>query len=109
MKTEKEFVKAPLRKESHADKQLSGAVGTYGAPTSPTSESKREDAGSFMPLLFILVGANLFTLGLMQCFFSENGLLSLEWKSEYWFLYCLIAAPLIYFGLRKAKTLKESA
>ncbi len=65
-------------------------------------QSEEEKAG-FMPLLLILVGSNLLTLGLMQAMFSDEGFLRLEWSSKYWFYYCLFALPLISFGMKKMK------
>ena len=68
-----------------------------------------EEKGSIMPLFLVLVGANLLTLGLMQGMFSEGGILRLEWNSQYWFVYCLFAIPMIYAGLKKAKQMKETS
>jgi len=64
-----------------------------------------EEKSSFWPLLLMSIGANLLVLGLLQLFFSENGTLTLEWNSHFWFLYCLGAAPLFYLGFKKASNL----
>jgi hypothetical protein len=56
----------------------------------------------FLPIFLLIIGTNLFTIGLLQLFFSTNGLLSLEWNSSYWFFYCLSAIPMCYFGYKKA-------
>lgn len=65
-------------------------------------ESEADIKSSFLPILLLVVGSNLFTVGLLQFFFSSNGLLALEWDSSFWFLYCLTALPLCYFGYKKA-------
>jgi hypothetical protein len=70
-------------------------------------QEEQEKAG-FMPLLLILLGSNLLTLGLMQVMFSDNGFLRIEWSSKYWFYYCLLALPLISLGMKKIKQTKES-
>jgi hypothetical protein len=65
-----------------------------------------EEQTSFWPILFLSMGANLLLLGFLQLFFSENGFLRLEWETNNWFIYCLLALPLIGFGYKKAKELK---
>ena len=78
------------------------------AGNSIVEKQEEEDKSGFMPLLLILLGSNLLTLGLMQAMFSEEGFLRLEWSSKYWFYYCLFAIPLICFGMKKVKQVKES-
>ncbi len=73
-------------------------------------DSSQEEAGeknALMPLLFLLIGGNLLTLGLLQLIFSNQGFLRLEWDSSYWFLYCLVSLPLFYFGFKRANQLKD--
>lgn len=72
-------------------------------------KQEEEEKAGFMPLLLILLGSNLLTLGLMQALFSDGGFLRLEWSSKYWFYYCLVAVPLIGFGMKKIKQVKESS
>lgn len=50
------------------------------------------------PLLFLSVGANLMTLGLLLFFFSDSGRVILEWNSYFWFVYCILSTPLLMFG-----------
>jgi hypothetical protein len=65
-------------------------------------EQKEEEKSGFLAMVLSLLGSTLFILGIMQGFFSEEGVLRLEWKSDYWFILCLIALPLFYFGFKKA-------
>lgn len=65
-------------------------------------ETEEDVKSSFLPLFLLVVGTNLFTIGLLQLFFSTNGLLRLEWDSTYWFFYCLVAAPMCYFGYKQS-------
>lgn len=82
---------------------------TFSEPESPIAAAIAEQGNKgervkndFWALFALIVGGNLLTLGLMQFFFSEKGILSLEWDSSYWYLYCLIALPLFYLGFKKA-------
>lgn len=67
-------------------------------------EEKAASKNSLWPTAFLLGGAHFSILGLMQLFFSKNGILRLEWDANYWFFYCLIGIPLLYFGYKKLKT-----
>ncbi len=59
--------------------------------------------GNILPLLFLMIGAHLFILGALLLFCSKDGTVTLEWSSRFWFLYCLISFPLLYFGGRLLK------
>ena len=63
-----------------------------------------EEKTSFWPLLLLSIGANMLLLGLLQLFFSDNGFLTLQWDSQYWFIYCLVALPLLYLGFKKVNS-----
>jgi len=69
-----------------------------------TEEQNSEEKNNFWPLLLLSIGANLLVLGLLQFFFSDNGLLTLQWDSRYWFIYCLTAFPLFYVGYKKIQS-----
>lgn len=71
-----------------------------------TMEKEEAEGGSkssLWPTALLLGGVHFSILGLMQLFFSKNGILRLEWDANYWFFYCLIGAPLLYFGIKKVK------
>ncbi|MEI8329400.1 MAG: hypothetical protein WCG14_05330 [Chlamydiia bacterium] len=112
MKNDKEKNKPrPMIRESH-DNQLHASLGKYhlsqGTPNIEIDE-KQIEKSSFTPLLLLLLGGNLLIIGLLQFFFSEKGILRLEWDSTYWFIYCLIAFPIIYVGLKKASQPNEES
>ena len=96
-------------KEPMAEKRFNNPSASFGIPTIPadTTEEQQQDEGksSFWPILLLSIGANLLTIGLLQLFFSDNGFLRLEWDSSYWFVYCLAAVPLFFFGFKKANVL----
>lgn len=77
------------------------------APPHPDTMQEEEDSssrrGSILPLLFLMIGSHLFLLGALLLFCSKDGVVALEWSSRFWFLYCLIGGPLIYFGTRILK------
>lgn len=70
--------------------------------------AKKSEAGLW-PLLFLSMGMNLMTLGLLLFFFSDRGKLILEWNSYYWFIYCILSVPLLMFGwkLLQASTYQD--
>lgn len=93
-----------------AEKRYNPSSIALGVPTIPqnSAEEQAVDEGrsSFWPILLLSIGSNLLTIGLLQLLFSDRGFLRLEWDSSYWFVYCLGALPLFYFGFKKANTLK---
>jgi len=74
-----------------------------GAPKPESQEEPSQNA--LLPTILLVIGANLFILGMMQLIFSKDGFLRLEWDASNWFFYCLIGAPLLYFGYKKYRAL----
>jgi hypothetical protein len=75
-------------------------------PLDPPEEEPVEKNNALLPLFLLLIGGNLLTVGLLQLILSNQGFLRLEWECSYWFLYCLAALPLFYFGFKKVNQLK---
>lgn len=74
-------------------------------------EEEEEDVdkvsrGSFWSILLILFGGNIFTLGVLQFLFGDGNLLTLQWNTDHWYLYCLAALPFVFVGARLAGRLK---
>lgn len=102
MEEKKDFT---LKKPSYTQEYSPTAQPT--PPIKTEAEEETETAKStFWPILLLSIGTNLLLIGLLQLFFSDNGRLTLEWDSSYWFLYCLISLPLFYFGIKKVNSLK---
>lgn len=68
------------------------------------AEETAEAKSYFWPILVLSLAANFLVLGMLQCFFSENGKLTMEWDSNYWFIYLLLCVPLFFFGYKKLKS-----
>jgi hypothetical protein len=102
-------LKFKVEKEPMKEKRFSNANAALGVPTIPQESLEEahahDEKSAFWPLLWLSIGANLLMLGLLQLFFSDNGWLRLEWDSSYWFIYCLAALPLFFFGFKKANQL----
>ena len=96
-------------KDPMVEKRFNSSSPSLGAPMIPADSNAdanaQENRNGFWPILFLSIAANLLMLGLLQFFFSDNGFLRLEWDSSYWYIYCLTALPLFYFGFKKVNTL----
>lgn len=92
------------RTEMSGEAKLENSL--YKEPAKEAAATPKEAGqSSLLPTLLLLTGSNLFLIGLMQLFFAKDGLLQLEWDGSYWFLYCLFALPILYFGYRKVQDL----
>ncbi len=77
-----------------------GGVPSATSPRDPAQE--KEAKAVLISILALSLGSLLFILGILQIFFAEDGFLRLEWDASRWFVYCLSALPLLYYGYRKA-------
>ncbi len=68
-----------------------------------------DNSSGIWPILLLCLGTNLFTLGLLLFFLSDDGVLTLQWNSYAWFLYCICALPLLFFGFKMLKPKKENS
>lgn len=80
----------------------------------PQEEPKPEPAprtsgGGAGPLLMLLPGAFFFLFAMLLLLFSDDGLLTLSWKAKYWFVYLLIACPMLYIGWRSLNRVPDTA
>jgi len=90
----------PDEREEEVFEEEIDAHNPFAAPSDVEVEEKEPDGRFVWALLFLLLGSQMLTLGLLVLFFSEEGLLTLEWKSQFWFLYCLLSAPLLFVGYK---------
>lgn len=48
----------------------------------------------------LLAGSVFFLFSIALGLFSNNGVFTLRWDATYWFIYTLLALPLLFFGWR---------
>lgn len=52
----------------------------------------------FLPLIFLTTGLIFLFFSLMLLLFSENGKLTLQWDGDFWYIYGILAVPLLILG-----------
>lgn len=73
------------------------------------SENAAESHLISIPFALLLSGIVLFLFSFMLLFFSKDGVLTLKWNSQYWFVYLLVALPLLLFGWKLLKSAEEES
>ena len=77
---------------------------TPANPQDADSETPEASFAEFKHVLwaitFLLSGSVFFLFGTALALFSHNGVLTLQWNGDMWFLYLLVALPLLFFGWR---------
>lgn len=61
-----------------------------------------------LSLVFLLCGSVFFLFSLALGLFSHNGVFTLQWDANYWFIYTILAVPLLFFGWRSLMKLDAS-
>lgn len=111
-------IKAPYRQDKKAGKEIPKA------PYRPIEKENEENAldeeigvqemalpvnltnfqATFLPLILLTTGLISIFFSLMLFLFSENGKLTLQWDGDFWYVYGLIALPLLFFGWRSLES-----
>ncbi len=52
------------------------------------------------PTILFTLGVQLVLIGLLMLLFSHKGTIHLTWDASWWFVYCVIGFPFLYFGYR---------
>lgn len=60
-----------------------------------------------LPLVFLLSGSVLLLFGTILSLFSQDGVLTLQWNGEYWFVYLLTSLPLLYLGWKTLQNVTD--
>lgn len=74
------------------------------------SQAKADIKEVILPLGFLSSGTLFFLFGLVLWMFSEDGVFTLTWSGEYWYLYLLFSLPLLFLGwiaLKKFERIEE--
>ncbi|CAF22874.1 Uncharacterized protein PRO82_000608 [Candidatus Protochlamydia amoebophila] len=60
-----------------------------------------------LPTLFLMSGSIFFLFGVVLLLFSQEGTLTLQWKSHYWSVFLGLSLPFIFLGWRFLQTLEN--
>ncbi|NGX42295.1 MAG: hypothetical protein K940chlam7_00573 [Chlamydiae bacterium] len=71
------------------------------------SETRSDLKKIVLPLCLLSAGSMLFLFGLILLLFSNHGVFTVSWNSEYWYLYLVFALPMAFFGWRVLRNLEE--
>lgn len=73
------------------------------------AEKSEEDPRLIITTMAMLMGGGIFFLfGLILLLFSNEGYLQLRWNDDYWFIYLLIALPMLYLGIQNLGKFRNS-
>jgi ribosomal protein L40E len=67
--------------------------------TSPTNDA--EEGNKLGSILLLSIGGWLFTLSWLLFFLSDQGAITLQWKSNYWPVYLVVSTLFLYQGWKK--------
>lgn len=68
----------------------------HHATESESGDFKR----TVLSLTFLLCGSVFFLFSMALGLFSHNGIFTLQWNANYWFIYTFLAIPLFFIGWR---------
>lgn len=75
-------------------------------PSSSEEAGDEEEVGSdywkaeLVPMGLLFAGSIFSLFGLALLLFAEDGVLTLKWNGDYWYLYLLLGVPFLTFGWR---------
>lgn len=62
---------------------------------------------TILPLVGLTSGVVFALFSLALYLFSDNGILTLQWNADYWYIYALLAAPALCLGWYSLSNIKE--
>ena len=60
-----------------------------------------------LTLLLLTTGSVFFLFSLVLLLFSHDGILTLQWNSEYWPLYLIVALASLFYGFKHLSRINE--
>lgn len=67
----------------------------------PVQSDQLHDWISFLkPLFYLLLGSTLGIFGCVLLLFNNNGVFTLQWNADIWYLYLSFSLPLLWLGIR---------
>lgn len=70
-------------------------------------QSSSEFKTIVLPIVFLVSGAFCFIFSLIMYFFANDGVFTLRWNANYWFIYILLSLPLLFVGWRTLRQIEE--
>jgi len=93
---------SPKKVDAENKKTTPKVVESQSIPDGIRKEDVQGSKG-FWPIFLLSLAGNLFTLGVLQFFFSDQGKVKLELNSSYWGWLILLSFPLFYLGMKQVK------
>lgn len=59
------------------------------------------------PLTLLLLGSTLMIFGFILFLFNQKGVFTLQWNADAWYLYLLVALPLLWIGWLSLKQIDD--
>lgn len=59
------------------------------------------------PLTMLLLGSTLSVFSLILFLFNQNGVFTLQWNADAWYLYLLVSLPLLWLGWKSLKFVSD--
>jgi hypothetical protein len=63
--------------------------------------------GILFSFLFLLTGSFFLLFSFILYFFAKDGVFVLRWNAEYWYIYLLVALPLLFAGWKALHYFEE--
>ena len=98
---EREEIEEPPKEEKKTREKASSMK------TDPRTDL--DEGNKLGSILLLSIGGWLFTLSFLLFFLSDQGKVSLEWKSKYWPLYLLVSALFLYQGWKKLSAINSQS
>lgn len=75
--------------------------------SSASSSSADELRQIATPMVMILAGSVFFLFGLVLVLFSKDGKLTLQWKSDFWYVYMTCSLLMLFWGWRTLQLIDD--
>lgn len=62
---------------------------------------------TLVPLMLLSFGSIFSVFALVLMLFSQNGIFSLQWNADNWYLYLVVSLPMLFFGWHTLQRLND--
>lgn len=91
-----EIPKSPYGFDDDTSESKASQQSNEDLDAEPVDDFKR----TVFALIFLLCGSVFFLFSMALGLFSHNGVFTLHWNANYWFIYTFLAIPLFFIGWR---------